>query len=54
MSIVIKCPFRFRCGKKWHCSVKRGSLKRKRVCLAECRNCNYKEAMNAAAAAVQN
>lgn len=45
--IEIKCPFRFRRGKKWHCSVKRGSMRRKLVCLSECRECDYREAMNA-------
>jgi len=43
----IKCPFLFRSGKKFHCSIKRGFLKRKRVCARECRDCYNREIMDA-------
>ncbi len=43
----IKCPFRFRAGRKQYCSIKHGRLSRRRVCLAECRECDHRRAMDA-------
>lgn len=51
--IDIKCPFRFRSGRKWHCSAKKGNLKRREVYLTECLGCDYRRMMDAAAA-IQN
>lgn len=42
-----QCPFRFRCGKRFYCSVKKGNFKHKQVFLKECRLCDHREALNA-------
>jgi hypothetical protein len=41
----IRCPFRFRCGKTYYCSIKHGKLHRRKVCLAECRQCDHRRAV---------
>lgn len=46
------CMFRYRNGKRWQCSMRRGRANRfKRVCIHDCANCEVREVMRNA---VQN